>query len=248
MLSQILLTLAAFFAGMLNAVAGGGAFIAFPALIFAGMPALNANASSTVALFPGQFASAFAYRSDIRGIEEFSITMFLVLSLIGGLLGALLLLVTPAEIFKQLVPWLLLFATVVFVVGNFAPASETKRFRLSRRAVLVVQFVIACYGGYFGGGIGFLMLAALTLFGMRDIHAMNGIKILMGTMMNATAVVTFIVAGIVYWPQTASMAVASFIGGYAGVVVAKRVNQKLLKGFVALVATAMTIYFFWRGA
>jgi uncharacterized protein len=244
MLSLVLLTLAAFVAGILNAVAGGGAFIAFPALIFAGMPALNANASSTVALFPGQFSSAFAYRSDIRGIEEFSITMFLVLSLIGGLLGALLLLVTPADVFRQLVPWLLLFATLVFILGNFAPASATTRFRLGRRAVLVVQFLIACYGGYFGGGIGFLMLAALTLFGMRDIHAMNGMKILMGTMMNATAVATFVIAGIVHWPETIGMAVASFIGGYIGVIGAKRVNQTLLKGFVAIVATAMTIYFF----
>jgi uncharacterized membrane protein YfcA len=248
MLSFVLLTLAAFVAGILNAVAGGGSFIAFPALIFAGMPALNANASAAVALFPGQFSSAFAYRSDIRGIEEFSITMFLVLSLIGGLLGALLLLVTPVHVFEQLVPWLLLFATTVFIVGNFAPAGAKLRFRLGSRTVLAVQFLIACYGGYFGGGIGFLMLAALTLFGMRDIHAMNGMKILMGTMMNATAVVTFIVAGIVHWPETIGMAVASFIGGYVGVLGAKRVNQKILKGFVAIVATAMTVYFFWRSA
>jgi uncharacterized membrane protein YfcA len=248
MLSFVLLTLAAFVAGILNAVAGGGSFIAFPALIFAGMPALNANASSTVALFPGQFSSAFAYRSDIRGIEEFSVTMLLVLSLIGGLLGALLLLVTPADVFERLVPWLLFFATAVFILGNFAPASATIHFRLGPRAVLAVQFLIACYGGYFGGGIGFLMLAALTLFGMRDIHAMNGIKILMGTMMNATAVVTFVVAGIVHWPETIGMAVASFIGGYIGVIGAKRVDPAALKGFVAVVATILTIYFFWRAA
>jgi uncharacterized protein len=244
MLSFILLILAAFGAGILNAVAGGGSFIAFPALILAGMPALNANATSTVALFPGQFSSAFAYRSDIRSIEEFSITMFLVLSLVGGLLGALLLLVTPPHVFEELVPWLLLFATVVFILGNFAPAGATVHFRLGRRGVLTVQFLIACYGGYFGGGIGFLMLAALTLFGMRNIHSMNGVKILMGTMMNATAVATFVVAGIVHWPETIGMAVASFIGGYVGVVGAKRVNPKLLKGFVALVAIVMTIYFF----
>jgi uncharacterized protein len=246
MLSFILLILAAFVAGILNAVAGGGSFIAFPALIFAGMPALNANATSTVALFPGQFSSAFGYRSDIRSIDEFSITMFLVLSLIGGLLGALLLLVTPPHVFEQLVPWLLLFATLVFILGNFAPASATVHFRLGRRGVLAVQFMIACYGGYFGGGIGFLMLAALTLFGMRDIHAMNGIKILMGTMMNATAVVTFAIAGIVHWPETVAMAVASFAGGYVGVLGAKRIDPKLLKGFVAIVAIAMTIYFFLR--
>jgi uncharacterized protein len=112
--------------------------------------------------------------------------------------------------------------------------------------VLVVQFIISIYGGYFGGGIGFLMLAALTLFGMRDIHAMNGLKILLATLMNGAAVAAFILASAVYWPQTVPMAIASIIGGYVGVHGARRINPKILKGIVVAIATAMTIWFFWR--
>src|SRR3954468_9076275 len=177
MLSYSLLVLAAFAAGVVNAIAGGGAFITFPALVFAGVPPVAANASSTVALFPGQATSALAYRRDILGISEFGLPSFIGLSLVGGLVGAVLLLYTPNAVFADLVPWLMLFATVVLAVGNFAPKGVAARMRLSGPAVLVVQFVISVYGGYFGGGIGFLMLAALTLFGMSDIHAMNGLKV-----------------------------------------------------------------------
>jgi len=246
MLSYSLLVLAAFAAGVVNAIAGGGAFITFPALVFAGVPPVAANASSTVALFPGQATSALAYRRDILGISEFGLPSFIGLSLAGGLVGAVLLLYTPNAIFADLVPWLMLFATVVFAVGNFAPKGVAARMRLSGPAVLVVQFIISIYGGYFGGGIGFLMLAALTLFGMTNIHAMNGLKILLATLMNGAAVAAFIVAGAVYWPQTLPMAVASILGGWVGVHGARRINQKHLKLIVVSIATAMTIWFFWR--
>src|SRR3954468_9370528 len=157
MLSYSLLVLAAFAAGVINAIAGGGAFITFPALVFAGVPPVAANASSTVALFPGQATSALAYRRDILGITEFGLPAFIGLSLGGGLAGALLLLYTPNAVFSDLVPWLMLFATVVFAIGNFAPKGVAAKLRLSGPAV---QFIISIYGGYFGGGIGFLMLAA----------------------------------------------------------------------------------------
>jgi uncharacterized membrane protein YfcA len=238
--------LSAFAAGMLNAVAGGGSFLTFPALMMAGVPAVAANASSTVALFPGQLASAWAYRHDTHGVADVSVPVFAGLSLAGGLLGALILLFTPNAVFVQLVPWLMLFATVVFAIGNFAPAGTVKHFRLGGRAILVVQFIIAIYGGYFGGGIGFLMLAALTLYGMRDIHAMNGLKILLATLMNGAAVAAFVIASAVYWPQTIPMAIASMIGGWVGVHGARRINQKFLKLIVVSIATAMTIWFFWR--
>jgi uncharacterized membrane protein YfcA len=246
MLSYSLLVLAAFAAGVVNAIAGGGAFITFPALVFAGVPPVAANASSTVALFPGQATSALAYRRDILGITEFSLPAFIGLSVGGGMAGALLLLYTPNAVFADLVPWLMLFATVVFAVGNFAPKGVTAHMRLSGPAVLAVQFIISVYGGYFGGGIGFLMLAALTLFGMSDIHAMNGLKILLATLMNGAAVAAFIVASAVYWPQTLPMAVASVIGGWVGAHGARRINQKFLKLIVVGIATAMTIWFFWR--
>ena len=244
---MLLLALAAFISGALNAVAGGGAFITFPALLFAGVPPVAANASSTVALFPGQAASALAYRRDILGVTEVNVRALLALSLVGGLLGALLLLVTPDAVFVWLVPWLMLFATLVFAFGNFAPAAATKRFRLGPRGVLVVQFLIAIYGGYFGGGIGFLMLAALTLFGMRDMHAMNGLKILLASLMNGAAVVAFAIAGTVRWPETLAMAAAGIAGGYLGALGAKRVDQRVIKGFVIVLGCVLTIYFFWRG-
>jgi uncharacterized membrane protein YfcA len=140
----------------------------------------------------------------------------------------------------------MLFATVVFAVGNFAPKGVSARMRLSGPAVLVIQFIISIYGGYFGGGIGVLMLAALTLYGMRDIHAMNGLKIMLASLMNGIAVIAFAVAGVVHWPETFAMALASMVGGYVGVLGAKRAKPKLIKGFVVVLGVTLTVYFFVR--
>ncbi|MBK3735394.1 hypothetical protein FBZ83_12065 [Azospirillum brasilense] len=247
MLAMVLLMVAAFASGVLNAVAGGGAFITFPALLFAGVPPVSANVSSTVALFPGQMASAWAYRKEIRGVTEVSVTAFSVVSLVGGVVGAILLLTTPDRAFAGLVPWLLLFATAVFAVGSFMPTLAA-RLRLSGRSVLVVQFVIAVYGGYFGGGIGFLMLAALTLFGLRDIHAMNGLRILLAALMNGAAVAAFCLSDAVSWPETAVMAVSAIAGGYAGAHAAKRVSRDVMKWVVVSIGVGLTLYFFIRGA
>lgn len=247
MLGILVLMLAAFCSGALNAVAGGGAFITFPALLFAGVPPVAANASSTVALFPGQAASSWAYRREIAAGGQVNVPVFAVLSLVGGLVGALLLLVTPNATFARFVPWLLLFATSVFAIGAYAPGIVS-RLRLGGRSVLAVQFLISIYGGYFGGGIGFLMLAALTLFGLRDIHAMNGLRLLLAMLMNAAAVGTFIVAGAVSWPETVAMALAAVAGGYAGAIGAKRVDPKLLKTLVVIIGTLLTLYFFAKGA
>lgn len=246
MLGILVLMLAAFLSGALNAVAGGGAFITFPALLFAGVPPVVANASSTVALFPGQAASSWAYRREIAAAGQVDVPVFAGLSLIGGLAGALLLLLTPNATFAGFVPWLLLFATAVFAVGAYAPGIVSG-LRLGGRAVLAVQFAISVYGGYFGGGIGFLLLAALTLFGLRDIHAMNGLRLLLAMLMNAAAVAAFIVAGAVSWPETGAMAAAAVAGGYAGALGAKRVDPKKLKSLVVLIGVALTLYFFAKG-
>ena len=247
MLALSLLMLAAFSSGMLNAIAGGGAFITFPALLFAGVPPVSANVTSTVALFPGQMASAWAYRGEIKGVTEVNVTGFVVVSVIGGIIGGILLLTTPDHAFAGLVPWLLLFATTVFAVGNFMPGLAS-RLKLSGPGVLFVQFIIAIYGGYFGGGIGFLMLAALTLFGMRDIHAMNGLRILLAALMNGAAVVAFCLSGAVSWTETVVMAVAAIAGGYAGAHGAKRVSRSFLKWVVVLIGVGLTVYFFVKGA
>ncbi|MBP2314711.1 sulfite exporter TauE/SafE family protein [Azospirillum soli] len=244
MLVLALLMLAAFVSGVLNAIAGGGAFITFSALLLAGMMPVSANASSTVALFPGQAASTWAYRANIRSVEEVNVAAFVAISVVGGGLGAILLIVTPNAVFAGLVPWLLLFATLVFAFGSYA-RRLSDRLRLGGRGVLVVQFVISVYGGYFGGGIGLLMLAALTLFGMRDLHAMNGLRILLATLMNAAAVATFVLSGAVSWTETAAMAIAAVGGGYAGALAAKRVDPVLLKRLIIGIGAALTVYFFW---
>ena len=213
-MTTVILIAAAFLGGALNSLAGGGSLVTFPALLFAGLNPIDANASSVVALFSGTFAGAWAYRRNILAVAEFSVIGLFVLSLVGGLIGALLLLWTPATIFAALVPWLILFATIVFAVGNFAPVETIQRIQLGPRSALTALFIIAIYGGYFGGGIGFLILAAFTLVGMRDINAMNGLKMGLVGVMTVTAILAFIVANVVRWPETLPMLVSSAVGSY----------------------------------
>ncbi|MGH6794410.1 MAG: TSUP family transporter, partial [Methylocella sp.] len=190
----VLVALAAFAAGFVNAVAGGGSFLTFPALIAAGLPPIGANASSTVALFPGQIATGYAARDGLKAVsadKRVNVPALAAVSLIGGLAGGLLLLVTPQTVFSRIVPWLILFATAIFAGGNFW-VSDAKRFRINRTGIFAAHGLVAIYGGYFGGGSGILMLAALTFFGLHDIWRMNSLKILLAALMNAAAVVTFI--------------------------------------------------------
>src|SRR5579862_7364927 len=154
-----ILFFAALWAGAQNALAGGGSFITLPALIFTGMDARAANITSTVALFPGQLATAWTGRRLVSGTAALSLQALIIISLVGGAIGAVLLLVTPATVFARLVPWLVLFATAVFAWGSFGPKSQSAE-KLGRRVTAAAQFAIAIYGGYFGGGIGILMLAA----------------------------------------------------------------------------------------
>jgi len=245
--TTVILIAAAFLGGALNSLAGGGSLVTFPALLFAGLNPIDANASSVVALFSGTFTGAWAYRRNILAVAEFSVLGLFVLSLVGGLIGALLLLWTPATIFAALVPWLILFATIVFAVGNFAPVETIQRIQFGPRSALTALFIIAIYGGYFGGGIGFLILAAFTLVGMRDINAMNGLKMGLVGVMTVTAILAFIVANVVRWPETLPMLVSSAVGSYMAAHWAQRLDQRLIKGFVVVLGAGLTIYFAWRG-
>jgi uncharacterized membrane protein YfcA len=245
-----LVALASFTAGFINALAGGGSFLTLPALIAAGVPPIAANASSTVALFPGQVTTGVSARDGIRAAAKdhrINVPALSAISLVGGLIGGLLLLVTPASLFARIIPWLILFATLVFAFGN-ALHPESARFRLNRTGVLITQGLIAVYGGYFGGGIGILMLAGLTLYGLRDIWLMNSLKILLAVLMNAAAVVTFIIAGLVHWKLTILAAVAAIIGGYVGIHAARRLPQGVVKGFVIAIGLVLTVYFFVKSA
>jgi uncharacterized membrane protein YfcA len=247
---DLVVAFAALAAGFINAVAGGGSFLTFPALIAAGLPPIDANASSTVALFPGQITTGFASRDGVRAAandHRVNVPALAAISLGGGLLGALLLLVTPQAVFSRIVPWLILFATAIFAGGNFIRPDGGK-FRLGPTGILVAQGFVAIYGGYFGGGIGILMLAALTLYGLRDIWLMNSLKILLAVLMNTAAAVTFISAGLIHWRLTLVVAIAAIAGGYLGLFAARRVPSRIVKGFVVAVGIVLTVYFFLKPA
>jgi uncharacterized membrane protein YfcA len=246
MLMTLLLVVSAFCAGILNAIAGGGSFLTFPALMLAGVPPVDANATSTVAVCPGALASALGYRRELRGLTDFNLKRFVAVSLVGGLLGALLLLSTPQRVFAALVPWLLLFATVLFAFGPTVSAAIRRRMRLGETPILATQFLIAIYGGYFGGGIGILMLAMLGVFGMTDLHAMNGVKALLSGCLNAVAVVAFVIGGAVHWPEAMVMTAAAVTGGYAGAAIGRRIPPRVLRGFVIVVGLTMSAAFFMK--
>jgi hypothetical protein len=245
MIAHVILFIAAIWAGVQNALAGGGSFITLPSLMLTGMDARAANITSTVALFPAQLVTGFTGRADAASPTGLTMRRLFVISLIGGGLGALILLATPAAVFARLVPWLVLFATVLFAWGSFfQKISGPGETRLSPRAVSVAQFLIAVYGGYFGGGIGLLMMAALTMMGLAVRNAGAAKNILAGVI-NAAAVVIFIFSRDVHWLQAIITAVGASFGGWAGALMLRRVNEKLLKLGVVAIGVALTIGLFW---
>jgi uncharacterized membrane protein YfcA len=243
-LSWFLIIAAGFGAGVINALAGGGSFFTFPSLVFAGLPAVAANASSTVALVPGALSSLVGFREDLKRLNEPRLRLWFIISSAGGLLGALLLLHTSDHVFRLIVPWLLLFATLLFAFGN--QISNIFRGRLHRNGavMLILLFPISVYGGYFGGGIGIMIMAAFSLYGMDDMHMMIGTKALLSALLNAIAAVLFIGSHLIWWPQTLAMMAAAIMGGFAGPVLARRMSQKALRFVVISVGLIMTTWFF----
>ena len=240
------LLVASFCAGALNALAGGGSFVTFPALLLTGLDPRAANITSTVALFPSQAASGWAGRSLVDGAGRMPFVGLFTISLGGGIVGALLLLATPPSFFAALVPYLVLFATGVFTWGSFLRKPGTATKPLDPRLAGLVQLAISIYGGYFGGGIGFLMLAALTVAGVAMRKA-GATKNALAATMNASAVAVFIFAPDVSWSRAVFVTAGSIAGGLAGTWLLKRVNEKLLRGFVVVVGVALTIGLFLRG-
>jgi hypothetical protein len=246
MMTFLLLAAAGFLAGAMNAAAGGGSFISFPALIAAGVPPVLANASSTVALFPGAVTSGWAYRKSLGSIGEVTLPILLIVSVAGGLCGAVLLLATPSGAFNALVPWLLLLATLAFAFGRQAGAQLRRMLRLGRVSTLVIQFLLAIYGGYFGGAVGIMMMATWSLLGVSDLRVMNPTKTVLVGAMNAVAVLYFIAARAVLWPQTLAMLAAAAIGGYAGARIAMWLDTRWLRAGVIVISTIITLSFFLR--
>jgi uncharacterized membrane protein YfcA len=241
-LPLILLFIASLWAGAQNALAGGGSFITLPSLMLTGMDARAANITSTIALFPAQIAMGWTGRKNVSGAAGLSFTTLVIVSLIGGALGAVLLLVTPTSFFAHLVPWLVLFATAIFAWGSFGPKREGPQ-RLDRRAALAAQFGISIYGGYFGGGIGFLMLAALTAAGLAVRNA-GTTKNALAAVMNASAVLIFVFSPDVRWFQAGVCCAGAVIGGVIGARMLNRVNEKALRIVIVCIGAALTVVLF----
>jgi uncharacterized protein len=247
----LILFLAAALGGALNSVVGGATFVIFPALIFAGVPAIHANATSSVVVWPAALASAFAYRRDITPPRNV-LAALATASLAGGAIGAWLLVNTPGSAFVQLIPWLLLFASLLFSFGGSVSARLGLRKaggRHSSAALLAIgaaQFVIAIYGGYFGAGMGILMLAAFAVADLGNIHTMNGVRSLLGLLINGVAIATFIVARAIEWRPAIVMVVGATLAGYFGAALARQINPAVVRRLVMAVAWGMTVYFFLR--
>ncbi len=245
----ILIFAAALLAGVLNAIAGGGSFFSFPALLVAGVPPIVANATNALALWPGTLASVGAYRRELAG-QGRDIWLFSGLSLAGGLLGALLLLVTDERRFTALIPYLLLFATLVFAfspqITRLAQRVAGNGSAAQRSLVALVYIAIAIYGGFFGAGLGILTLAALALLGHTNIHRMNALKTVQAALVNGIAVIMFALTGLIAWGPALVMTVGAIVGGYGGAAIARRVDARRVRAVVVWVSMSLTIWFFAR--
>ena len=243
--------IAAFLAGIVNSIAGGGTLLTFPVLIWLGLDPKIANATSTVALWPGLFGGTFGYRREMN--DSSLILMRLgVISVIGGGVGAWLLIATPSPTFARLVPFLILFATILFMIQGPVnrwlrmPAASGDSAKAWWTIAIVVQFFSAMYGGYFGAGNGIWMLAAMGFLGMHDIHRANGIKNFLGVCINSVAVVSFSIVHMVVWPKALLMAVAALAGGYFGSRTAQRVGRLSIRRAIVVIGFAITIVLLWR--
>ncbi len=254
------LVVAAFLAGVLNAVAGGGSFLSFPAMLGMNVLPVQANATNTVAIWPGQLTSIAAYREDVRKNFRSALLMGLA-ALIGGTAGAVVLLNTPQTTFMHLVPWLLLGAASTFAISG--PVSRwLERLKLARREhaiagqahtprrlpLFFATIVVSFYIGYFGAGAGFLFMTLLALFGYEDIHAINALKVVAAMMANGIAVIIFIVDGQIEWRYCLASMIAAAIGGYASASLARRVPQPVLRALVVVIGLGMAAWFFWKNS
>ena len=253
MLEWTILLLAAFVAGALNAVAGGGSFLTLPALVFTGVPPVVANATGTVALLPGYAAGAWGFKEDMQAPPGLSMKSIIVLSLIGGSIGAALLLVTPDHLFRKVVPWLLLAATAMFAFGpqlrQWASRGNQSGQNSSSASSIqagVGMMVVAIYGGYFNGGLGILLLALFGLLGQTQLNAMNGMKNLVSALLTAIAVAIYAAGGVVLWEQALIMMIAATAGGYGGARVARKIPANWLRWGIVLTGLVMAGIFFWR--
>jgi uncharacterized protein len=238
---------AALAAGMINSVAGGGTLVSFPALVWAGHPSINANATNTLALGPGSLSSMWGYRRELKDTPGYLFAL-LIPSFIGGIIGAVLLKLTPARTFDVLVPFLILFATLLFMAQEplkrwlrLGEAHEAHKSAGWLAGASFYQFLVGVYGGYFGAGIGILTLAVLGVLGLENIHQMNALKNIFAGTINLVAAAYFISAGLIHWPEAILMSIGAIIGGYGAAGLARRMGQRAVRRIVIVIGFAMTI-------
>jgi hypothetical protein len=246
MLSIIVLSIAGLLAGMVNAIAGGGTLLSFPALVWLGVPPIMANATATLTALPGYIGSAWAYRRDIRAEGSLRLGTIIAISALGGLAGAGLLLITPGDAFVGIVPWLLLTATLLFAVGPRVVAMVRARgLRIGVLPSALAIFAVAGYGGYFNGGLGIMLLAVFSLIGFENLHGMNGLKNLLSAVLSLVSVTTYATAGLIAWDQALVLALATTLGGYIGAWQARRIrNTAYLRAGIVAVGAVLTLVFF----
>jgi len=242
---------AAFVAAAINSVAGGGTFLTFPTLTAgAGLSEKVANMTSTVGLVPGSAASIVAARADLRHLPRSMVATYAAISLIGGAIGSILLIRTSPGTFRLVIPWLLGFATLVFAfskpIARWAGRQHGDRSARWTAIVAAIQLLIAIYGGYFGAGIGVLMMAGLSFAGLDSVHHMNALKVLLATLINGVAATLFLFNPATNLPLAGAMAAASVVGGFLGMVLARRIPQEALRGVVLLAGASLTVVYFYR--
>ena len=241
-----LLVSASFIAGIINSIAGGGSFLTFPALVFSGVPTIAANATSAVAVFPGYLSGALGFSKELKEYPKSKFLLLIILSIMGGIGGSLLLLITPASVFSYIIPWLLGFATLLFAFGDFVGKWAKKNSNSNGITGNLATLIVCIYGGYFNGGLGIVLLALFSTLGLRDIHLMNGLKNIMSFALSAASVVTFAIAGIVFWQQAFIMMIAATIGGYFGVVVARKLSKNTIRSIIVIIGLIMTLIFWMK--
>ena len=247
-----LLFIAGFFGGMLNSIAGGGTFITFPALLLAGVPPISANATNTFASCSGYISGAYAFRNELRTHKE-ELPKYIVISLIGGITGAWLLLRTPESLFREAIPWLLLFATLLFVFGARLNSIFRKLATNHQDASLIggpllmlILLGICVYGGFFNAGLGIVVLTYLALSGYTNINAMNGLKLLTSTCVSLIAIVVFIKNGAIAWFEGTIVLFGALTGGYIAAHVSRRISQEHIKSFVIIAGASIAAYYFYE--
>jgi len=228
----------------MNALAGGGSFVSLPAMMAAGVPPVQANASSTVALLPGSLASVWAYRDGLQPVGGVPLRAMMVATLCGGLAGAMLLLKTSSSSFTFVLPWLLLAASLTLAFGRRLGEALRARWQVRAHAVLAVQFALGVYGGYFGGAVGIMMMAMWGLIDKRDLKALNAPRTLLVSSANAVAVLAFSLGGAVYWPLTLAMLAGALIGGFGGAHLGRHAPANVIRTFTLLTTCCITLAFF----